>query len=130
MYDISKSGVMRKVGVYVGRFQPFHLGHASVIKQMIADGCELILILVGSAKNARTPVNPFRDIERVEVINGFLTSHCPDKTKYSIIPIPDFLRDSDWEERVQQVIRSQTYQNDRVLLYGHDKDSKIGRAHV
>lgn len=123
MHDSSKSNVMRKVGVYIGRFQPFHLGHASIVCQMVEENCDLLIILVGSAKNSRTPKNPWSDSERIAIISLYVRDEFgPNRPECVILGVPDFLRDADWEEHVQSLINNYTYQNDRVLLYGHDKD--------
>ena len=47
-----------KFGVYIGRFQPLHIGHEHVIREALSK-VETLIIVVGSAYQARTPVNPF-----------------------------------------------------------------------
>lgn len=125
MHDVTKSGVMRKVGIYIGRFQPFHMGHASIICQMVQEGCDHLIILVGSAKNSRTPKNPWTDAERSIIIKTYIQEEFGGRRERpgcSVIGIPDFLRDSDWEEHVQTIVNNLTYQNDKIILYGYDKD--------
>ena len=58
-----------KLGMYLGRFQPFHNGHKSIVDQMLEE-CEKIVIVIGSAQEQRTVKNPFSVIERVEMIKG------------------------------------------------------------
>lgn len=48
-----------KVGLLVGRFQPFHRGHESIVRKMLED-CDKIIIAIGSAQLASTESNPFR----------------------------------------------------------------------
>ena len=49
MYDIS---------VFIGRFQPFHLGHLQNVKKAL-DNSLKIIINVGSSFNAANMKNPF-----------------------------------------------------------------------
>ena len=46
-------------GLFVGRFQPFHRGHESIIRNML-EYCEKIIITIGSAQASGTELNPFR----------------------------------------------------------------------
>ena len=48
-----------KVGLFIGRFQPFHRGHESIVRQML-DECDKVVIAIGSAQESNTKVNPFR----------------------------------------------------------------------
>lgn len=52
-----------KVGLVVGRFQPFHNGHKSIIDRAL-NLCEVVLIGIGSAQESRTDKNPFDFYER------------------------------------------------------------------
>ena len=38
-----------EVGLYIGRFQPFHNGHLSVVREALKH-CNNLIIVVGSAK--------------------------------------------------------------------------------
>ena len=40
---------MVKRGLYVGRFQPFHLGHLGAVKSILEDVEELVIV-IGSAQ--------------------------------------------------------------------------------
>lgn len=46
-------------GLYIGRFQPFHKGHKSVIDKMLEE-CDKIIIAIGSAQAEFTENNPYR----------------------------------------------------------------------
>lgn len=48
-----------KVGLFIGRFQPFHRGHESIVRKMLEE-CERVIIAVGSAQEFGTIANPFR----------------------------------------------------------------------
>ncbi|MFB6208073.1 MAG: adenylyltransferase/cytidyltransferase family protein [Candidatus Nanohaloarchaea archaeon] len=55
------------VAAFIGRFQPFHLGHKQVIDQYRED--YEIVIVVGSASESRTEENPLSFEERKELIH-------------------------------------------------------------
>ncbi|EZQ03059.1 nicotinamide-nucleotide adenylyltransferase [Candidatus Acidianus copahuensis] len=92
-------------GVYPGRFQPFHLGHLSVIKWALERVDELI-ILVGSAQESHTLNNPFTAGERIEMIRLSLREHGIPTDRYYIIPIPDILMNSVWTYHVRMYVPS------------------------
>ena len=78
-------------GLFLGRFQPFHNGHLSVVENMIADkDIDEIIIGIGSAQSAYTLDNPFTAGERFEMINATLQmqSWYGEKPIY-IMPIMD-----------------------------------------
>jgi|BEDMetMinimDraft_2_1075160.scaffolds.fasta_scaffold03193_3 cytidyltransferase-related domain len=50
-----------------GRFQPFHLGHLSLVKWSFEQGFDEVAILVGMASENYTPRNPFTAGERIEM---------------------------------------------------------------
>ncbi|MEM2975778.1 MAG: adenylyltransferase/cytidyltransferase family protein, partial [Candidatus Bathyarchaeia archaeon] len=47
-----------KRGLFVGRFQPFHLGHLTAVKNILKSVDELVII-VGSAQYSHRLDNPF-----------------------------------------------------------------------
>lgn len=65
------AGYQYEVGVFIGRFQPFHYGHLHVIKAAL-QVCARLIIIVGSANRAATVRNPFTYAERrALLINNF-----------------------------------------------------------
>jgi cytidyltransferase-like protein len=56
-----------RVGVFIGRMQPPHAGHISVIKKMIKENDEVI-ILFGSSLSVRDFKNPFTWRERATMV--------------------------------------------------------------
>jgi bifunctional NMN adenylyltransferase/nudix hydrolase len=57
---------MINYGVFIGRFQPFHLGHEAIIHEIIADGL-VPIIIIGSA-NIKDSRNPWSVMDRCEMI--------------------------------------------------------------
>lgn len=74
--------------LYVGRFQPFHLGHLEAVKYILRNAGEIIIV-VGSAQESHTLENPFTAGERVYMIRLALNEARIDPGKYYIIPVTD-----------------------------------------
>ncbi len=89
-----------KKALWIGRFQPFHLGHLSAVKQIRKDGVEKLIIGVGSAQEKHTLKNPFTYEERKELISRTLNENIT--LEYNIIPIPDFNNDEQWKKYILQ----------------------------
>ena len=62
------------IGMIIGRFQPFHLGH-SIILEKALDQCDKVVVVIGSAQESRTPINPLSAAEREQlIIDSFVNS--------------------------------------------------------
>ena len=81
---------------YIGRFQPYHLGHQQVLEQISQEADEII-IGIGSAQLSHTASDPFTSGERVMMITRSL-KHL-DKVLY-VIPIEDIRRNAVWVSHV------------------------------
>jgi nicotinamide-nucleotide adenylyltransferase len=79
---------MVKRGLYVGRFQPFHLGHLSAVKSVLKDVDELVIV-IGSAQYSHTTANPFTAGERLMMIRMALDEASLDYSRIWIVPVPD-----------------------------------------
>ncbi len=79
---------MTVVGLYIGRFQPFHLGHLEVVKLILTKVDELIIV-VGSAQYSHTRKNPFTAGERISMIRKCLRDSEISTDRVQIIPVPD-----------------------------------------
>jgi len=62
-------------GLFIGRFQPFHLGHLSDIKDALKEVDELV-IAIGSSQHSGTKENPFSTEERIKMIEDTCESIC------------------------------------------------------
>ncbi|HDQ07493.1 MAG TPA: nicotinamide-nucleotide adenylyltransferase [Methanoculleus sp.] len=90
---------MKNRGFYIGRFQPYHNGHQSVLER-IAEEVDEIVIGVGSAQFSHTVANPFTAGERVMMITRALEGlGCP----YYVIPIEDIQRNALWVAHVRSI---------------------------
>ncbi|QFU82894.1 nicotinamide-nucleotide adenylyltransferase [Natronorubrum aibiense] len=86
-------------GFYIGRFQPFHNGHLSMVEQIAEDVDELVLG-IGSADDSHSVRNPFTAGERIMMITKSLVEY--DLVTYAV-PIEDLERNSVWVSHVQSM---------------------------
>ena len=75
-------------GLYIGRFQPIHLGHLHCIKNVLSKVPEVI-IAIGSAQFSYTLHNPFTAGERVTMLRLAMDEAKIDASKYYLIPVRD-----------------------------------------
>ena len=86
-------------GLFVGRFQPFHLGHLKAIK-WILERCEKVTIVIGSSQESFTKRNPFTFEERKEMIKRSLEEEGVEEERYEIIEIPDVFNCERWVKSI------------------------------
>jgi len=79
---------MLKRGLYVGRFQPFHLGHLGATKDILEEVDELVIV-VGSAQYSHNNNNPFTSGERLTMIRKALEEAGIGCSRVWIVPVPD-----------------------------------------
>jgi bifunctional NMN adenylyltransferase/nudix hydrolase len=108
-------------GIYIGRFQPFHLGHLQTLKLALEEAEQIILIL-GSHRAASDIRNPWSSEERIEMIRSCLSAD--DLNRVHFLPVRDWLySDNLWLAAVQQQVFEITQGSAAVVVLGHRKDS-------
>jgi len=90
---------MVKRGVFVGRFQPFHKGHLEVIKKIVKEVDELVII-VGSSQYSHRLDNPFTAGERITMIRRALEEEGIQLSRIWIIPVPDVHQHALWVSQI------------------------------
>ena len=110
--------------IFIGRFQPFHLGHQSVVKQALEQS-DKVIILVGSPYSPRTVRNPWDFNEREKFIRTSFNSQ--DNRRILILPVMDNIyNEAAWIRSVQQivqgVIHAKIASKPTIGLIGHQKD--------
>jgi nicotinamide-nucleotide adenylyltransferase len=75
-------------GLYVGRFQPFHLGHLEAIQHVLKEVDEAVIV-IGSAQYSHTANNPFTAGERLVMIRRALKEAGIDYSRIWVVPVPD-----------------------------------------
>lgn len=91
--------------LFIGRFQPFHKGHLSVVKRAIAE-CDHLLIGIGSAEDSYLPDNPFTAGERWEMVRAALDEANIPRDRYSILPVRNINNYAMWVNHVEQLLPS------------------------
>ncbi len=112
--------------VFIGRFEPFHNGHAAVARHALGRAKKLIF-LVGSADAPRTTRNPWTVAERAVMIQAALGD--VGEGRVIIRPLRDHLyNESQWIASVQRAVADAVHADHgkpeaRLGLVGMDKDA-------
>lgn len=91
-----------KTGLFIGRFQPFHLGHLSAIRQALAQ-VDFLIIAIGSSQYSRTEENPYTAIERRQMITESLKDEKIPANRIKIVEIQDIHNDAKWLAHVRSL---------------------------
>ena len=91
---------MAKRGLFVGRFQPFHLGHLSAIKDILKEVEELVIV-IGSAQYSHNLNNPFTAGERLIMVRKALEEAGIDYSRVWVVPVPDAHLHMMWVSAVE-----------------------------
>ena len=113
--------------VFIGRFQPFHSGHLSVIREGLRQA-KHVIVLIGSAHSARSLRNPWTTDEREAMMRGALSDD--EKSRLITAPLMDVTyNDEAWVRNVQSTVQGlvtahhpQPHRLAKVGLIGHCKD--------
>jgi len=96
---------MIKRGLYVGRFQPFHLGHLGAIKEILEEIDELVIV-IGSAQYSHNINNPFTAGERLVMVRKALEEAKLNCSRVWIVPVPDVHLHMMWVSAVEGYVPS------------------------
>ncbi|HUH82766.1 MAG TPA: nicotinamide-nucleotide adenylyltransferase [Nitrososphaerales archaeon] len=92
-----------RVGLLVGRFQPFHLGHLEAVRHALKR-VDYLYVVVGSAQRSHERDNPFTAGERITMIKSALDANGVDPSKWMAIPIADADSHSLWVSSVVSMV--------------------------
>jgi bifunctional NMN adenylyltransferase/nudix hydrolase len=106
--------------VLIGRFQPFHHGHRALLEHALQSARQVIVVL-GSAHQARSPKNPFFWQEREQLIRASLRAE--QQAQLHFVPVRDYYDLPRWVQAVQQGVDALVPRGARIGLVGHDKDA-------
>jgi bifunctional NMN adenylyltransferase/nudix hydrolase len=110
--------------VYIGRFQPFHAGHADLLRQAL-EIAPIAVVVIGSAHQARTPKNPFSWEERAEMIRLAVPEAQRDRLVF--VPVRDFYDQDRWIAAVRAEVAKSLAERSKgeasIALVGHFKDA-------
>jgi bifunctional NMN adenylyltransferase/nudix hydrolase len=114
------------IKTFIGRFQPFHNGHLKVLRAAI-DTADLVVVVIGSANQPRTPKNPWSWVERKKLIEFSLKP--AELAKVAIVHQDDLPgSDKQWVQAVKTSVRAEAkkrfgYAKYHITLVGCHKDS-------
>jgi bifunctional NMN adenylyltransferase/nudix hydrolase len=111
--------------VFIGRFEPFHNGHYSVVERALKLAHQVI-ILIGSSRKPRTIRNPWNASEREVMIRAAFAT---ESARLLIHPLRDHLyNDAMWVSEVQRLVATASSAvpnakaGPKIGLIGHRKD--------
>jgi nicotinamide-nucleotide adenylyltransferase len=85
------------IALFVGRFQPFHLGHMQAIKEILGNN-ERVVIAIGSSQESGTGKNPFSFEERKEMVEEAMKAE--GIRNFRIMGVQDFMDDEKWASAI------------------------------
>ncbi len=110
---------MNQFGIYIGRFQPFHIAHQGIALEAL-NQVDKLLIVLGSADQYRTEKNPFTVMERSLMIQESLTQAGIAPNRVFVDSIPDVGNDSVWCHQLGELVK---HYASNPILFGAEKDN-------
>ncbi|GBC74718.1 Bifunctional NMN adenylyltransferase/Nudix hydrolase [archaeon HR06] len=92
------------IGVYIGRFQPFHLGHLEAVKYALSQ-VDFLYIIIGSAEKSHEFQNPFTIGERINMIKMSLEEEGIDCKRYMLLPLADVSSHALWTYHLDLLVK-------------------------
>ena len=95
------SFVMR--GLMMGRFQPFHLGHLDLVRQILSE-CDEVIVAITSSQFNYLEKDPFTAGERIEMIHNSLKESSIDMGKCYVVALENQLNISTWASYLKSAL--------------------------
>jgi nicotinamide-nucleotide adenylyltransferase len=111
----------------MGRFQPFHLGHLDLVKQILVE-CDEVIIAITSAQFNYLEKDPFTAGERTEMIHNSLGESGIDMSRCFIMPIENQFNIATWASYLKATLPEfdKVYSgNDYVAMLLTDSGIKV-----
>ena len=109
------------IGLIVGRFQHFHIGHKSLVENAYKL-CDRVLILVGSSQESGTLRNPYLPSTRIDVIREI---YGKDNDNLIIKELADLTDENDittdWGKYVLKNVCTHIRKAPSLMIYGNDE---------
>ena len=112
-----------RCGLYIGRFQPIHIGHESIIRKMLKE-CNTVIVAIGSAQEHNTQRNPFNFYERKDLITNIFYREII-SGQLTIIPLKDRenpSNDASWGDYVFDKVKWFTNEKPDVVYEGEEAE--------
>ena len=109
--------------IFIGRFQPFHNGHLWTLQHAL-QRADKVIVLCGSARQARNPMHPFTVEDRERMIRLALTEE--EQARVFVVGISDRMyNDQQWLTEVQHLV-DRVIAVDTTNLGSHQAQFRIG----
>lgn len=109
------------IGLIVGRFQHFHIGHRSLVENAYKL-CDRVLILVGSTQESGTLRNPYLPSTRIDVIREI---YGKDNQNLLVKELNDLTNENDitydWGKYVLDNVKRHIRKEPSLMVYGNDE---------
>jgi bifunctional NMN adenylyltransferase/nudix hydrolase len=107
--------------IFIGRFNPFHLGHLFILRKGL-EIAERLIVVLGSHNRALDIKNPWTSFERKNIILSSLSDE--EKERVDFVFLKDYLyNDVMWTIDLQNKIAEATHDSDDIALIGYESDS-------
>ncbi len=87
----------------MGRFQPFHLGHLDLAKQIL-DECDELIIAITSSQFNYLEKDPFTAGERIDMIHNSLKESSLDLTRCFVVSIENQFNVATWASYLKSAL--------------------------
>lgn len=119
------------IACFLGRFQPFHIGHMSIVEEILQNHERLILV-IGSSNKSGTDENPWTVEEREVIIRAMVPLELQERI--DIAWLPDTDDDDEWAEKLTSIFQGQKSKNKEhsaevVLFTGNEWVREICERH-
>ena len=90
-------------GLMMGRFQPFHLGHLDLVRQILRE-CDEVVIAITSSQFNYLEKDPFTAGERIEMIHDSLKESDVDLTRCIILALDNQFNIATWSSYLKSML--------------------------
>ena len=90
-------------GLMMGRFQPFHLGHLDLVRQILKE-CDEVIILITSSQFNYLEKDPFTAGERIEMIHNSIKESDIDLNRCIILAIENQFNVATWSAYLKSML--------------------------
>ena len=106
----------KKIGVFLSRMQPLHLGHIGMINKALSEN-DKVIILIGSTNKENTIRNPLGLNLRREILKETLEQEYGENHEEILIlkELPDWSTETDVESNLEWGRYLYHYQDKRIL---------------
>ncbi len=121
-----------KLGVLLGRFQPFHKGHERAVGWMLSRHWKIV-VAIGSSDKKRQQDNPFSAKERAWMIREVEKKHLKWRGRIKLALVPDREKHADWMKGMLRKFPPEKfviYSNNPIVRMIFEKEGFEAKPHT